>query len=199
VELDLTANLGRNFRLRGNVARPRTKQTNTVPGLRAYFAQYSAEWRAGAADPANPNRAQIATDIASLETTMSNANEGRVLNNTPDYTASVFGMYSLAAGPLKGLRLGGGLVWQGPRIIGNQLNRAFDYIRSDSYRTANLSVGYTLRVGRRPIELQFNVTNLFDHADPIYSGTQTFGGQALRALHYYLDPRKAALAATSRF
>ena len=97
------------------------------------------------------------------------------------------------------LRLGGGLVWQGPRIIGNQLNRAFDYIRSDSYRTANLSVGYTLRVGRRPIELQFNVTNLFDHADPIYSGTQTFGGQALRALHYYLDPRKAALAATSRF
>jgi hypothetical protein len=47
--------------------------------------------------------------------------------------------------------------------------------------------------------LQFNITNLFDYADPIYSGTTTYAGQALRAQHYYLDPRKAALAATYRF
>lgn len=199
VELDVTANFGKSFRLRGNVAKPRTKQTNTVPGLRAYYAEYIAEWRAGAANPANPNRNQIATDIASIETTMSNANEGRVLNFTPDYTASIFGMYSFASAPLKGLRLGGGLAWQGPRVVGNELNRPYDYIKSDVYYTANLSIGYALKLGRRPIDLQFNVTNLFDYADPIYSGTTTYAGQARRAAHYYLDPRKAALAATYRF
>lgn len=199
VELDLTANLGKKFRLRGNVAKPRTKQTNTVPGLRAYYAEYIAEWRAGAANLANPNRNQIATDLASLETTMSNANEGRVLNYTPDYTGSIFGMYSFTAAPLQGLRLGGGLAWQGPRVIGNQLNRSYDYIKSDGYYTANLSIGYALKLGRRPIDLQFNITNLLDYADPIYSGTSTYAGQALRAPHYYLDARKAALAATYRF
>ncbi len=199
VELDLTANLGRHFRLRGNFARPGTKQTNTVPGLRSYYAQYIGEWRAGAADTSNPNRAQIATDIAAIETTLSNANEGRVLNFTPDYTGSLFAMYTVPAGRLRGLRLGGGAAWQGPRVIGNQLNRAFDYIRSDSYVTANLSLGLSLKAGRQPVDLQFNITNLLNHTDPVYSGTQTFGGQALRSLHYYLDPRKAALAATLRF
>lgn len=84
-------------------------------------------------------------------------------------------------------------------MIGNQLNRAFEYIRSDSYVTANLSLGLSLKAGRQPVDLQFNITNLLNHTDPVYSGTQTFGGQALRSLHYYLDPRKAALAATLRF
>ena len=198
-ELEVTANLGKSFRLRGNIAKPRTSQTNTVPGLRAYYAEYIAEWRAGAANLANPNRNQIATDIATIETTMSNANEGRVLNYTPDYTASVFGMYSLSSTRLKGLRLGGGVAWQGPRVIGNQLNRPVDYIKSDGYYTVNLSLGYTLRLGSRPVDLQFNITNLLDYADPIYSGTNTYAGQAMRTLSYYLEPRKASLAATYRF
>jgi outer membrane receptor protein involved in Fe transport len=199
VELDLTANLWRNLRLRGNVAKPRTSQTRTVPGLRTYYAKYAAEWRAGAADPANPNRAQIATDLASLETTMSNANEGRVLNNTPDYTGSVFAMYSVPAGPLKGLRFGGGVAWQGPRVIGNQINRSYDYIYSSGYHTVNLSLGHVLRVAGRTIDLQFNVTNLLDHGEPIYTGTNTFQNRTLRTSLYYLEPRKAALAATHRF
>ena len=84
-------------------------------------------------------------------------------------------------------------------MIGNQLNRSYDYIKSDGYYTANLSIGYALKLGRRPIDLQFNITNLLDYADPIYSGTSTYAGQALRAPHYYLDARKAALAATYRF
>ena len=199
LELDLTANLGRNFRLRGNVAKPRTSQTNTVPGLRTYYAKYIAEWRAGAANTTNPNRNQIATDIGSVETTMSNANEGRVLNYTPDYTGSIFGMYTLSSTPLKGLRFGGGLAWQGPRVIGNQLNRSYDYVKSDGYYTANLSLGYVLMLRNRPIDLQFNITNLLDYTDPIYSGTNTYGGQTVRSLNYYIDPRKASLAATHRF
>ena len=199
VELDLTANLGKNLRLRGNLAKPRTEQTNTVPGLRRYYASNIAEWRAGAANPANPNRAQIATDIASIETTMSNANEGRVLNNTPDYTGSVFAMYSVSTGRLKGLRFGGGVAWQGPSVIGNQINRSYDYIYSDGYHTINLSLGCALRFGSRPVDLQFNITNLLDHADPIYTGTNTFQNRTLRTALYYLDARKAALAATYRF
>ena len=199
VELDLTANLGKNLRLRGNIAKPRTDQTNTVPGLRTYYAKSIAEWRRGAADPANPNRTQLVTDIASIETTMSNANEGRTLNNTPDYTGSVFAMYSVPAGRLKGLRFGGGVAWQGRSIIGNEINRSYDYIYRAGYHTANLSLGYALRLGNRPIDLQFNMTNLFDYAEPIYTGTNTFQNRTLRTSLYYLDARKAALAATYRF
>ena len=199
VELDLTANLGKNLRLRGNIAKPRTDQTHTVPGLRTYYANYIAEWRRGAADTGNPNRTQIVTDIASVETTMSNANEGRVLNNTPDYTGSVFAMYSIPTGKLKGLRFGGGVAWQGPSIIGNEINRSYDYIYRAGYHTVNLSLGYALRLGNRPIDLQFNMTNLLDYAEPIYTGTNTFQNRTLRTGLYYLDARKAALAATYRF
>lgn len=199
LELDLTANLGKNLRLRGNLAKPRTSQTNTVPGLRTYYAKYIGQWRAGAADPANPNRTQIVTDIASIETTMSNANEGRVLNNTPDYTGSVFAIYSVPSGLLKGVRFGGGVAWQGPRVIGNQINRPYDYIRSSGYHTANLSLGHAFRIGNRVIDLQFNITNLLDHAAPIYTGTNSFQNRTLRTSLYYLEARKAALAATHRF
>ena len=199
VELDLTANLGRNFRLRGNFAKPKTQQTNTVPGLRTYYARHNAEWRVGAADPTNPNRGQIVTDLASIETTLSNAFEGRALNQTPDYTGSIFAMYTLAATRLKGLRFGGGVAWQGPRIIGNQVNRPYDYVKSDGYYQANLSIGYALKLRDRPIDLQFNITNLLDHADPIYRGTNTFRGETVRTGFYYLDSRKASLAATHRF
>jgi outer membrane receptor protein involved in Fe transport len=198
-ELELTANLSNNFRLRGNYAIPRTKQTNTVPGLRAYFARHIDEWRAGAANPAIPNRAQIATDIATLETALSNAFEDRVLNNAFDYTASVFAMYTIPATRLKGLRLGGGVAWQGPRVIGNQAGRPYDYVKSDGNAQANLSLGYTLKLRRRPIDLQLNVTNLFDYADPVYTGTNAYLGATVRTGLYYLDPRKVMLTATHRF
>lgn len=198
-ELELTANLTSNFRLRGNYALPRTKQTNTVPGLRAYYALHINEWRAGAVNPSIPNRAQIATDIATLETTMSNAFEDRVLNNTFDYTASVFAMYTIPTTRLKGLRLGAGVAWQGPRVIGNQVNRPYDYVKSDANTQANLSIGYTLKVARRPIDLQLNISNLFDYADPVYTGTNTYQGATVRTGLYYLDVRKAMLTATHRF
>jgi outer membrane receptor for monomeric catechols len=199
VELDLTANFGRNFRLRGNMAKPKTRQTKTIPGLRAYYAQHIAAWRAGAADASNPDQSQIATDIGSIETTLSNANENRVLNNTPDYTGSIFGMYTLTDTRLKGLRFGGGVAWQGPRVIGNEVGRSYDYVKSDGYSTANLSIGYPLRLRGRLIDLQFNVTNLLDHSDPIYNGTNPFQGRTVRTLHHYLDARKAVLAITHRF
>ena len=130
---------------------------------------------------------------------MSNANEGRVLNNTPDYTGSVVAMYSIPTGRLKGLRFGGGVAWQGPSIIGNEINRSYDYIYRAGYSTVNLSLGYALRLGNRPIDLQFNMTNLLDYAEPIYTGTNTFQNRTLRTGLYYLDARKAALAATYRF
>jgi outer membrane receptor for monomeric catechols len=67
------------------------------------------------------------------------------------------------------------------------------------YHTVNLSLGYALRLGNRPIDLQFNMTNLLDYAEPIYTGTNTFQNRTLRTSLYYLDARKAALAATYRF
>ncbi len=35
--------------------------------------------------------------------------------------------------------LGGGVVWQGPRVIGNQVNLPYDYVKSSGYAQANLA------------------------------------------------------------
>ena len=199
VELDLTMNLGKNLRLRGNIAKPKTQQQNTVPGLRAYYAKYIDQWRAAAADPTNPNRTQINTDINALNTVLSNANEGRVLNNTPDYTGSVFGMYTFTSTFLRRLRLGGGVAWQGPRVIGNEVNRSYDYIKSKSYTLANLSAGYSLKLFDRNFDLQLNVSNLLNSDDPIYNGTTAIGTTTYRASLYYPDARKTQLMGTYRF
>ena len=52
---------------------------------------------------------------------------------------------------------------------------------------------------RRPIDLQLNVSNLLDYADPVYTGTNAYLGATVRTGLYYLDPRKVMLTATHRF
>jgi outer membrane receptor protein involved in Fe transport len=72
-------------------------------------------------------------------------------------------------------------------------------VKSDGNAQANLSLGYTLKLRRRPIDLQLNVTNLFDYADPVYTGTNAYLGATVRTGLYYFDPRKVMLTATHRF
>ncbi|MSU50783.1 MAG: hypothetical protein EXS37_17135 [Opitutus sp.] len=68
-----------------------------IPGLIFSVPEFAASARPHTSSR-DPNRTQIVTDIASIETTMSNANEGWVLNNPPDHTESEFAMNSEPAG-----------------------------------------------------------------------------------------------------
>ncbi|MEO7414234.1 MAG: TonB-dependent receptor plug domain-containing protein [Opitutaceae bacterium] len=197
-ELDVVANLTQNFRFRGNIAFPKASQSNTLPGLRRYFAANIAEWDAAAANPNTTALAQVVADIAALRLRLENAAEGRQLNGRADYTASFFGNYSFPSGLLKNVSVGAGATFVGKAIIGNQPNRPFDYFKASARYVAQGSLGYRFRWMNHRFNAQLNVSNLLDHDDPIFTGTATraatatSGSQVLRSGLYYIEPRKYA-------
>lgn len=198
-ELDVVANISRDFRFRGNLAFPRATQSNTLPGLRRYYAENIAEWRAAAANPATTALAQVIADIAAIDLRLGNAAEGRQLNGRPDYTASFFGNYTIPSGVFKKVSVGFGTTFVGQAIIGNQPNLPFDYFKASARYVAQGSLAYRFRVKNRNVSAQLNVSNLFDHEEPVFTGTATraatatSASQVLRSGFYYLEPRKFAL------
>ena len=143
-ELDLVANLTKNFRLRGGFGTPATKQSNALPDTIAYFNENLPVWTAALTAPTTTNVGQINSDIAALRTRIQSGNEGRALNNQADYTANVFGNYAFTASRVKGLSLGGGASFVGRRIIGNQVTNAFDYLKAPAYYTVTATAGSTI-------------------------------------------------------
>ena len=195
-ELDVVANLTKNFRLRAGFGTPSTKQSNALPDTIRYLEENLPVWTAALTAPTTTNLAQINSDIAALRTRIQSGNEGRALNNQADYTANVFGNYSFAAGGLKGVSLGGGASFVGRRIIGNQITNAFDYIKAPAYYTTTATVGYGFKVFARQLRLQLNINNLLDYKDPYYTGIRTLSGRNYRDAFYYIEPRKFILSAT---
>ena len=195
-ELDLVANLTKNFRLRGGFGTPSTKQSNALPDTIRYLEENLPIWTAALTAPTTTNLAQINSDIAALRTRIQSGNEGRALNNQADYTANVFGNYSFSTGPAKGLSLGGGASFLGRRIIGNQVTNAFDYIKAPAYYTMTANAGYNFKLRNRTLRVQLNVNNLLDYDDPYYTGIRTLNGRNYRDAFYYIEPRKFVISTT---
>ncbi len=195
-ELDLVANLTKNFRLRGGFGTPQTKQSNALPDTIRYLDENLPGWQAALTSPTTTNVAQINSDITALRTRIQSGNEGRALNNQADYTGNVFGNYAFSAGRLKGLSLGGGASFVGRRIIGNQVTNAFDYIKAPASSTVTASAGYSFKLTNRHVRLQLNVNNLLDYDQAFYTGIRTLAGRNYRDGFYYLEPRKFLLSAT---
>ena len=195
-ELEAVANVTKNFRVRGSIGTPKTKQSNALPDTIAYFNENLPIWQAALTNPLTTNITQINSDIAALRTRIQAANEGRALNNQADFNANIFGNYTVPSGMLKKLSLGGGVSIIGRRIIGNQVTNAFDYIKAPAYYTATATLGYSLRAFDRNVRLQLNVNNVLDHDKPYYTGIRTLAGQNYRDGFYYIEPRKFLLSAT---
>ncbi|MBL9213590.1 MAG: TonB-dependent receptor plug domain-containing protein [Opitutaceae bacterium] len=195
-ELDVVANLTKNFRLRGNIATPQTKQSNALPDTIKYFNENLPVWQAALSEPTTTNPNQINSDIAALRTRIQSGNEGRALNNQADYNGSIFGNYTFDRGALNRFSLGGGITVLGRRIIGNQTTNAFDYIKAPAYYTLSATAGYSLKIAGRNVRLQLNVNNLLDYDEPFYTNVRTLAGRNYRDAFYYLEPRKFILSAT---
>ncbi len=201
-EAELTANVFKGLRLFANIAFPETKQTNTISGTRAYLATHLAAWQAAADNPAQFNRQNIQNQINNLKLRLDAAAEGRPLNGTQKYTANIFANYTLQDGALKGLRLGAGANFVGRRLIGNQLNRPFDYYYGEERYLLTATTGYDLKVRNVPVSLQLNVSNLLDYERPIFTSVATPAIANTRAVgngYYYEEPRKFTLSAHAPF
>jgi iron complex outermembrane receptor protein len=195
-ELEAVANVTTNFRVRGSIGTPKTKQSNALPDTIAYFNTNLPIWEAAKNDPLTTNIPQINADIATLRARIQSGNQGRALNNQADYNGNLFGNYSFTSGALNKFTLGGGISVVGRRIIGNQATNAFDYIKAPAYYTLNGTLGYTVKAYGRNLRVQLNINNLLDYNKPFYLSVRTLSGRNYRDSFYYFEPRKFLLSAT---
>ncbi|PAW65078.1 MAG: hypothetical protein B9S34_11525 [Opitutia bacterium Tous-C1TDCM] len=201
LELDVTANLTRSWRLMLNYSLPKTQQADIGPGLRAYVAQHLATWQAGAANPALPNAARIATNLGDINRIISGYTEGRTLNNTVEKIGNIYTTYSFREGRLKGLAVGGGANYRGRQVVGNRANQPFNYLYAKAYTLVSAHSSYDLRLGKFRTRLQLNVSNLLDEQDVVYTtftSNAAAGGDVPNAFRYQ-TPRKYSLSATLNF
>lgn len=198
-ELDVTANLTRNWRLMLNYSLPKTEQVDIGAGLRGYYAANIDEWRAAANNPNLPEAATVAANAAVIERTIQGYEEGRTINNTFDYIANIYTTYSFRDGHLKGFAVGGGANFRGQSVIGNSAASAFDYLHSDSYQVYTAHLSYERRFGDVRARFQLNVANLLDNDSLRYLSYARTGGIDYPNTFGYIPPRRYTVSASFNF
>lgn len=198
-EGSLTANIANTLRLVVNAAWPQTRQFATALDYRAYVAENMPQWERWANDPANPTRVSDANQVRTIQNGINGFQDERVQNGTYKYRYNATGVYTVRSGPLKGLRLGAGAQFYGPRVIGNQIDRPYDYIYSKSYYLVSGSLGYQFKLTRARLDLQANVDNLLNHDDPMLNGMIVRGTQLVPYGFRRMNPPELRLTSTLRF
>lgn len=202
-EFEATGNPTTQLRLMANFALPRATAYNNEPGLRAYLAQNLATWEAGANNPAVAQHAQIATDITTIQSTISQNADGTALNGGFKWLSNFYATYSLT-GALKGWSVGAGANVRGPCKIGNTLASPYDYIYAKAYALMSAHVSYAFKLYGLPTTVQLNGANLLNNHALNYTGTNDYtpaGGVLTRVYggFIYFDPRKVTLTTRVTF
>ena len=225
-ELDLTANLTPNWRLILNAGKTVGEYRDQSPDIIAYFASQDAISRqiladAGviidaqnnaSIDPAFNNPLLINVGRVTTAVNGWNTLQDVVIPNTVSIPQPITGNskwvgnlasdYRFRRGLLKGLRVGAGLNYRGPMVLGyrgsdtivNPANPATAIddpsvdattpVMSPSQYKVIGSLSYTIKLKHnRSLQLDLNIDNLLDESEPVYS--TAFGGQSAT----YLRPR----------
>ncbi len=114
---------------------------------------------------------------ASQERAANPALIGKRPENTPEWTASLFADYRIAA--IEGLSVNAGLFYVGERAV-NPLNQAF----VDGYTTASLGARLQREIAGQMTTLQVNVENLFDKDHWNSAGNNLLGVGAPRTVKF---------------
>ena len=198
-EGNLTANVANSFRLVLNVAFPKTRQFDTAADYREYVAKNLPVWQQWAADPTNPTRTSDASQAQTIQNTVNGFQDERVQNGTYKYRYNALGVYTLPRGALRGLRIGLGGQFYGPRVIGNEIDHPYDYVYAKSYYLLSGSLGYGLKLLRARVDFQVNVDNLLNCDDIMYNGMFTIQGRLVPYGFRRLNPRELRLTSTLKF
>ncbi|HEU5078448.1 MAG TPA: TonB-dependent receptor [Opitutaceae bacterium] len=216
-ELDLTANFTKNWRAIINASVTDNKLTGAWVDTRAYYDEHVAEWRERIASPYTDLK--LDTTLTSLEKTFADNADGRALTGTPDYTANFFTTYRIPDGRLRGLKFGGGMQFQGPRII--SVVQVYDPVRktfvipdalasvkSESTALATAMIAYEFKLFHTDFVAQLNVSNLFDEDKVVYTNTTNYTytdstgatvGQQWPTRFRYTPPRSFVFSLTATF
>jgi outer membrane receptor protein involved in Fe transport len=201
-EFEVTANPTRNLRLIANYALPQDhRNVNALPGLRSYYEQHVAEWRAAA-----ETNSTIRTNLETIETLLKNNETFAVVNRFTKYRGNIYATYTFRNGRFNGVAVGAGANVVGPQKVGSAAT-PFDYLWADSYYLVSAHVSFSTKILEKPVKWQINVKNLFNEDDPVAT---SFGGYREKGvssnpIHYipnayrYNDPREIILSATVKF
>ena len=198
-EANVTVNVANAFRLIVNGALPQTRQFDTAADYRAYVAQHTPQWEQWANDPTNPTRTSDSNSLRGIQNTVNGFQDERVQNGTYKYRYNVTGVYTLRTGPLRGLRLGSGVQFYGPRVIGNEIDRPYDYVYARSYHLVSASIGYPVKVRRARLDVQLNVDNVFDYDTPMFNGMFVVGDRLIPYGFRRMNSPELRLTSTLKF
>jgi outer membrane receptor protein involved in Fe transport len=247
-EFEAVANPTRNWRISANFSLPQVYQQNAYPGFLGYMKTNDALIRsilsdAGVLIDANgvasvdlsvptasrsPDASSAATNWNVLQAAKASIITGKQkATRTGKYNANVFSDYTFASSILKGLRVGAGVNFRGPQVIGykgadtivdpsNPANaipdpsrHATDVVYGPSYKIATATLGYTFKGFRHhPLRVDFKMDNVFNTQKFVYYNTtlKVRGGvlttparEAMPFQYILLTPRNWNLTANVKF
>ncbi len=244
-ELETVANLTAHWRLTLNYGLADAAQTDTYRQTRAWVDDHTEVMKkilndagvlVGAdnlarTDPTRPNTFADATNALnawnSLQASRANWVSGtQLLNRLTRYTANAYSDYRFSDGKLRGLRVGYGLQFRGPQVIGyrgadtivNPANPAtaiddptvdaYTVVWQKAYFLATATVGYPVKIAHHKIDFNLSITNLFNYDTPLYNtiglrareGDLTSPARVSYPRFYsYTTPRSFRLSATKTF
>ena len=150
-ELEITANVTRNWRLMFNVATNKVVTSDRVPFLKGFQAEARAM---------NQPTPLLDEFLLTIPEGVPNAGYTKARGN-------IFTRYTFVEGVLKGAYIGGGVNYREPTFRGNgdhDSNTATPVVEmwSPGYSLYSLLAGYRTRIYNRPVTFALNVNNVFD-------------------------------------
>jgi outer membrane receptor protein involved in Fe transport len=247
-EFEVVANPTRNWRISANLSLPEVYQQNAYPALLTYLTGNDTLFRnilkdagvnvsaGGVAsldltvpqDQRSPDANNAVNNYNALQAAKASIIRGKQkATRNGKYNANVFTDYTITSGPLKDVRLGGGVNYRGPQVIGykgadtivdpanpaatidDPTRSATDVVYGPSYQIASATVGYTYRgIKRYPISFSLRLDNVFNTEKFVYYNTNqkikggsltTPAREAVPFQYILLTPRNWSLTASVRF
>ena len=245
-EFEVVANVTASWRLTANVGTAKAYQDGAYRDTRAWLLANGDLLKQIAADaglefdnnglavvpknkPVSIDANAAANSYNGIQAAAANWVTGRqYLLRLPKYTANLFTDYRFTSGRLKGLRLGIGVNFRGPQVIGfhgadqipdpsSPKTRAIDDPAVDAYtphwsrryHLVSATLNYPLRLSRgRALSCNLSLTNLLDHDVPIYNalGSRPYGGDItspariqVPLAYTYVTPRTYTLSLSFGF
>ena len=196
-ELEVVGNPTANWRLSLNFALPQSTIINIRPGLRAYYNANLTEWQAGANNPANPQRAQVQTDINAIANALNGLTPGTPVNDTYQYTANVYATYSFRQGVLKNFEAGGGVNFRGANKVAAAFDDPYRNLYSPAYQLVSAHISYRYKFSKKLTgRFQLNVKNLLDEDTLVLSSQDGNGYNTYRVGGFTTNPQ---VQVTDRF
>jgi outer membrane receptor for ferric coprogen and ferric-rhodotorulic acid len=149
VEIEMIANITKNWRLIANYANNKMEAENRVPQLKHFQALAR----------------QMGAPVPELDATIARYPESMPTGGYTKNRANVFTRYDFRSGALKGLYVGGGLNWRDRTYRGTVqlVNKGpFVDVWGPSYTVFALLAGYRTKLMDWPVTIALNVDNLLD-------------------------------------